>query len=104
MTSLESGYQGSTHKTPDTSALVWRVANRARELKLQQVINNRDIQSKPVLDLRRVGYNKFDTASLAIFNKKILEYKIGREFDADELEVDELPRPDFTEIELRDDD
>ena len=32
--SLESGYSGSTHKTPDTSVLVRRVAERAQLLKL----------------------------------------------------------------------
>ncbi|KAF8169077.1 hypothetical protein BJ912DRAFT_934026 [Pholiota molesta] len=84
-TSLGCGYQGSTHKTPDTSMLVFRITDRACELKLQEYVENREIQSKPVLDLHRIGYQKFGTASLAIFNKKINEYKSGQEFDNDEI-------------------
>lgn len=93
--SLESGYQGSTHKTPDTSALVRRIANRARELKLQQYVKDRIAQSKPVTDLHRAGYRKFESASLAAFNKKIHDYKMGRSFVSDE--ADEIPPVDFVE-------
>ncbi|KAF8151359.1 hypothetical protein B0H34DRAFT_638415, partial [Crassisporium funariophilum] len=69
--SLGCGYQGSTHKTPNTSILVFRIADRARELKLQEYVESHEVQSKPVLDLHCVGYQKFGSASLAIFNKKI---------------------------------
>jgi len=33
--SVKSGYQGKTHTVVDTSMLVWRIANKARELQLQ---------------------------------------------------------------------
>lgn len=102
MQSLKAGYQGSTHTTPDTSKLVMRVANRALALKLQTNILNREVQSKPVADLHKVGYRKFETASLAVFNKKISEYKLGRDFDGDEL--DELPEVDFSQPHVNEED
>ncbi|KAF9486496.1 hypothetical protein BDN70DRAFT_777465, partial [Pholiota conissans] len=71
VSSLGSGYQGSTHKEPNTKPLVQLVATRARELKLQEYVEARETQSKSVPDLHRIGYQKFEASSLAMFNKKI---------------------------------
>ncbi|KAF9470444.1 hypothetical protein BDN70DRAFT_821381, partial [Pholiota conissans] len=96
--SLNSGYQGSTHKKPDIKVLVFRIADRARELKLQEYVANRHVQSKPVLDLHCTGHHKFATTTLAIFNKKVAEYRLGHDFYDEE--VDEIPRTDFAESQV----
>ncbi|KAF8233489.1 hypothetical protein L208DRAFT_1075284, partial [Tricholoma matsutake] len=69
------GYQGSTHKNVDTSKLVWRIADKARDLQLLKIVTNCEGQSlaKAVPDLRALGREKFATASLATFNKKICD-------------------------------
>ena len=38
--SLKAGYQSSTHTTVDTSALVWRIANKVQDLELQKKVNS----------------------------------------------------------------
>ncbi|KAH9010955.1 hypothetical protein EDB83DRAFT_2234175, partial [Lactarius deliciosus] len=73
--SLKSGYQGSTHTDVDTSALVWRIANKARELELQTTIDN--LTSHPVADIFTTGFKKFQTSSLATFNKKLADMRQG---------------------------
>ncbi|KAH9055777.1 hypothetical protein EDB83DRAFT_2316127 [Lactarius deliciosus] len=77
--SLRSGYRGSTHTDVDTSALVWRIANKADELGLQSVIADRDINSDAclVVDIFTTGFRKFQTSSLATFNKKIADRAKG---------------------------
>ncbi|KAG6826101.1 hypothetical protein H0H92_001127 [Tricholoma furcatifolium] len=72
--SLSTQYQGSTHTTSDSSALVWRIANNARENQLQDIVPNRVSPCvKVVPDLRALGRAQFASSSLATFNKK-LEY------------------------------
>ncbi len=85
--SLASGYQGTTHKTPDTSVLVMRVADHAKAFKLQEYVENRETQSNPTPDLRKLGYSKFESTSLAAFNKKIEACKDGNNLDMDAVEV-----------------
>jgi hypothetical protein len=92
--SMRANYQGSTHKAVDTSQLVWRIANKARELRLQEVVPNRDglSSAKPVPDLRTEGREKFAAGSLATFNKKVQDMASGRVVPP---ESDDLPTPDF---------
>lgn len=80
---------------PET-VLVTRIANRAYELKFQDKISNRESQSRVHLNLHQVGYRKFETASLATYNKKMEEMKMGRGFEIDE--VDEIPTAQFEDI------
>ncbi|KAF7334004.1 hypothetical protein MVEN_02305400 [Mycena venus] len=40
--SLDASYQGTGHKAPDTSNLVWRIAHKAKELKLNAYDPNQD--------------------------------------------------------------
>ncbi|KAI9463685.1 hypothetical protein BJY52DRAFT_1103651, partial [Lactarius psammicola] len=77
--SLKSGYRGSTHTDVDTSALVWRIASKAKELELQSMIANREanLSAHPVVDLLTVGFRKFHTSSLATFNKKLADMRQG---------------------------
>ncbi|KAH9047964.1 hypothetical protein EDB83DRAFT_2523030 [Lactarius deliciosus] len=87
--SLRSGYRGSTHTDVDTSALVWRIANKADELGLQSVIADRDVNSDAhsVVDIFTTGFRKFQTSSLATFNKKIADRAKG---SPDQSEADEI--------------
>ncbi|KAH8976416.1 hypothetical protein EDB92DRAFT_1931399, partial [Lactarius akahatsu] len=73
--SLGSGYQGSTHTDVDTSSLVWRVAGKSRELELQCASVDQEANSgcKAVSDVIANGYKKFESSSLATFNKKIAD-------------------------------
>jgi hypothetical protein len=92
--SVKTSYQGSTHSDVDTSNLVWRIANKAQELQLQVKLLNRPtaFQPKPVIDLRKTGRQKFESASLAQFNKKIEEMKVGIPVES---EIDDIGPPDF---------
>ena len=75
----------------DTSALVWRIANKAKELELQHMIPNREGSSsvRPVVDIFTYGYKKFQTSSLATFNKKLTDIRQGRAREL-EPETDEI--------------
>jgi len=88
--SVKAGYQGSTHTTVDTSALVWRIANKVRDLELQKRVNNREGNKwmKAVVDVQALGYKKLESSSLGTFNKKIAAMKEGH---ATNMEIDELP-------------
>jgi hypothetical protein len=61
------------------SVLVWRVANKVQEIQLQKKMVNRSLNqcAKRVADLEALGYKKFESASLAAFNKKIEAMKEG---------------------------
>ena len=87
--SIKSGYQGSTHTPVDTSALVWRIADKAWELELQKRIINREENKrmKPVVDVHSLGYKKMESSSLGTFNKKIIAMKEGH---ATDMEVDDI--------------
>lgn len=88
--SIKAGYQGSTHTAVDTSVLVWRIANKARDLELQKRIDNREGNKwmKVVVDVQAVGYKKLGSSSLGTFNKKISAMKEGHPTN---MEIDELP-------------
>ena len=61
----------------NTSALVWRVANKANELELQCVIpvHVTNLTVRPVINIIAAGYRK---PSLAKFNKNIVDMKQGK--------------------------
>lgn len=88
-TSLKSGYRGSTHTNVDTSALVWRVANKSAELKLQCKVKRREGNStaQPRVDILTHGFRKFQSSSLATFNKKLEDMRQG---DISQPEVDDI--------------
>ena len=72
---------------------MWHIANKARELKLQIELTKRDVlQMKPTTDLRDIGRQKFESASLATFNKKIQDLKAG---NPGEGETDNITAPNF---------
>ena len=87
--SLKSGYRGSTHTDVDTSTLVWRIANKVVELQLQHKVTNREGNStaQPRVDILTTGYRKFQSSSLATFNKKLADTRLG---GISQPEVDEI--------------
>lgn len=87
--SLKSGYRGTTHTDVDTSVLVWRIAKKVKELELQSVVPDRDANStaRPVVDIIKAGYRKFQSSSLATFNKKLADMRQGK---SSQPEADEI--------------
>lgn len=97
--SLDASYKGRTHKTPDTSRLVWRVALKAQELRLNTYQENRqgNNETKPVLDVLANGERLLKTATLATFNKKLRCLKDGTTPLSDDSEdIDDIPAMDLS--------
>lgn len=98
-------YGGTTHTTPDTSDLVWKVANKVKELELQifklQRQGHDNDTVKPVVDILAAGEQKLKSASLATFNKKVHTLINGHSV---EEEVDEIPGVDYGDPIDNDDD
>ena len=92
-TALGVAHQGSTHHTPNTSHLVWKVADKAHELNILTFDPQRAGSSPTKLrpDLMTVGEAKLHSSSLATFNKKLQGLIAGTLHTGDEFEVDELP-------------
>lgn len=94
-TAMKTAYQGTTHKTPKTDHLVWRVANKVREEKLHSYkedrIGNKKVKLVP--DIIYVGRAKLISSSLKTFNRKIHCMVEGREYDD---EADSLPQNPIT--------
>jgi hypothetical protein len=91
---LGAAYEGTTHTTPDTSSLVWRIANDVRALGLNtyQLDRRGNLKQKPVLNLIDIGEKKLVSSSLATFNKKLACMMAGNLDEAVGItEEDELP-------------
>jgi hypothetical protein len=86
-TSLGASYSGTGHTYVDTSDLVWRVARKARELKLNVPQVNQEGKATP--DLLVVGETALKSSTMSTFNKKRRELLKGiiltTEDDADEI-------------------
>jgi len=95
------GYRGSSHTTPDTSSLVWKVANNVKEAELLLFKIHREhhpnSDAKSVLNLLDEGEKKLRSSSLKTFNKKIHALNEGYDTSSFE-EVDELSGPDFRTV------
>ena len=83
---LSSSYQRSTHTTPDTSHLVWRVADKIRDEELQAFRQKRfgNSKVKAVVDILATGEAKLKSSSLATFNKKISAMVKGHAYEDEE--------------------
>ncbi|KAJ7448716.1 hypothetical protein FB451DRAFT_1411149 [Mycena latifolia] len=88
--SLDASYNGSSHKTPDTSNLVWRIAHKAKELNLNGYDPTRNTNSlvKPSVDILSTGEAVLKSSSLATFNKNRKDLLKGIQVDE---EADDLP-------------
>ncbi|KAF8240975.1 hypothetical protein L208DRAFT_1020850, partial [Tricholoma matsutake] len=71
--SLDMSYRGTMHTTLDTSDLVWRVANKACELKLNEFQADHEGNSsiKETVDTLASGEHLLKLATIATFNKKL---------------------------------
>lgn len=92
--SLQIAYQGSRHTNndKDARAVVLRMAEKAKEWKLHEIIPGRQAVLRP--DLRAVGQHRMETTGLALFNKKIENQRSGLWLHDEE---DEISAPDFAE-------
>ena len=91
---LGASYDGKTHSTPDTSMLVWKVANKVRELVLSKYQPGRkgNDKQRSVTNLINVGERKLLSSSLETFNKKLACMKAGNVDEiAEMIEEDEIP-------------
>ncbi|KAJ7574752.1 hypothetical protein C8J56DRAFT_748917, partial [Mycena floridula] len=68
---LSRQYAGSTHKTPDTSSLVWKVAKKVHKEAIDVTKANRVTvgKQKLVKDTLHPGHKKIRTKTLPAFNK-----------------------------------
>lgn len=93
-TSLTDSYRGTTHTDPDTSDLVWRVANKAKELNLSKFQKGREGNDlmKPTVDILAAGERLLKSSTLATFNKKVRSLVSGIVIDE---EIDDIPPMDL---------
>ena len=90
---MNAGYQGLTHSDVDVSSLVWRVANKVCELKFQTKLTNRNVPMlKPITDLWNVGWQKFKSTSLSMFDKRIQDLRAEHPVEG---ETDGIATPNF---------
>lgn len=95
---MQLSHKSKGHSDVDTTNLVWKVANTARDNLLQKFNVNRSENrcTSPIIDIIAVGEAKLKSSSLATFNKRIQGMVEGRRVTEDgvedDLEVDELPR------------
>lgn len=81
------------HSKADIASLMWCLANKARELKLQHKPFNRGgVLPKPFRDLRYTGRQKYESSSLAMYNKKVQDLKAGNMVEG---EMDDIAAPSF---------
>ena len=102
--SLATSYKSQSHQTPDTAALVQRVAAKAKEDRLQERVLNREENKacKVTTDLHAAGQKRLET-TLVTFNKKMRAVIQGKVQDSEVPaleEVDELVVPDFVFADL----
>ncbi|KAF8503300.1 hypothetical protein F5888DRAFT_1917408 [Russula emetica] len=96
---LGASYEGKTHTTPDTSALVWKVANEVRELLLGKYQPGRKGNDKQrlVTNLVDIGERRLLSSSLETFNKRLACMKAGNIGEMTGItEDDEIPSVQLT--------
>jgi hypothetical protein len=91
VSSTLSSHQSSTHTTPDTNHLVYRVADKIWDEELQVFREKRlgNSKVKAVVDILATGEAKLKSSSITTFNKKISAMVKGRAY---EDEQDGIPQ------------
>ena len=76
------GYRGQTHRDPDTSDLVWKVAKNVEEYDLLSIIKDRErhpnSSAKATIDILLEGEKKLWSSSIKTFNDKVRASLRGR--------------------------
>ncbi|KAJ7506367.1 hypothetical protein B0H11DRAFT_2219709 [Mycena galericulata] len=87
---LDASYSGKSHTHPDTSNLVWQIAHKARELKLNTYDPTRDVNDvvKASVDILSAGEAVLKSSSIATFNKNRKDLLRGIQVAE---ETDEMP-------------
>ena len=94
LSSLGTSYTGKTHKTPDTTDLVWRIAHKARDIRLNTNSAGRmkNEEAKGVVDVFSKGEQLLRGASLVTFNRKVKNCLAGTlDSEVDDEDVDDIP-------------
>lgn len=91
-------HQGNTHTTPDTSDIVWKVADSIRDLTLDRdnVTREGNRSAKKKVNTKAKGEKLLKSTTLATFNKKVRRMNQGFDDHEDELDVDEIPANDVS--------
>ncbi|KII83168.1 hypothetical protein PLICRDRAFT_119739, partial [Plicaturopsis crispa FD-325 SS-3] len=97
-TSLGTRYRGISHTTPDTSDLVWKVANHCQDHGLQEFRPGREHNAlqKCIPDILAVGTQKLLSSTLGTFNKQRKSLVTGIVVEDTEIELDEGPELGIT--------
>ncbi|KAJ7128607.1 hypothetical protein C8R44DRAFT_579155, partial [Mycena epipterygia] len=88
--SVKASYQGTSHKTPDTSNLVWRITYKAKELNLNTSSAARGVNEvvKALVDILSAGEAILKSSGLAIFNENRRDLLKGIQV---EEEINDMP-------------
>lgn len=92
-TALGCLYQTSNHTDVDTSEIVWRVANKIREIGLDTFLSGRDNNetAKKAVAILSAGGRLLKSSTIATFNKKVRRLNEGYIDPPDELDQDSVP-------------
>ncbi|KAF7971248.1 hypothetical protein HWV62_21570 [Athelia sp. TMB] len=85
-------YSGTSHTTPNTSSLVWKVADKIRDEKLDSELRNRKSNgtAKPVKNAMVAGEKKLKSSTLKTFNLNVRKLIEGHT-QIDDVEDEMLP-------------
>lgn len=85
-------YQGSSHTNPNTSSLVWRVADKVRDVKLDSELPNRkgNEAAKSVTNAMVAGEKKLKSSTLKTFNQNVRKLIEGHT-QIDDVEDEMVP-------------
>jgi hypothetical protein len=99
---LSSTYRGSTHSSPDTSHLIWHIANTVWDDEIQVFKENREgnLKVKVAVDILATGEAKLCSSSITTFNRKICAMVNGHNYEDEE---DTIPLPQLTLKQLEND-
>jgi hypothetical protein len=91
---MDTSYKNLTHSDADTSKLVFKVADKVRDLGIQHFNSERkSLQAKLAPNLLYIGWTRLLNTTLKKFNVRIKAYK--ERYSEVEEEVDEIPQMAF---------
>ncbi|KAJ3766264.1 hypothetical protein FB446DRAFT_826643, partial [Lentinula raphanica] len=94
-TMLGVSWKNQVHHDANTHALVFRLAEKIKALKIQQYQPNRMPSAAPAPDLLQMGWSKLASGILLKFNEKLRAFHENKLYE-DAVEPDELPPIQFS--------